>query len=58
MATDKMDDDSMVSLRRFGGGHVDGRRLRKHAQAVDEVILAVRKLETYDVPRGSVEIGD
>ena len=51
MATDKMNDDSVVALGRFGGGHVHGRRLRKHAQAVDEVILTARKLETYDVAK-------
>ena len=40
MATDKVNNDSVVSLGRFGGGHIDGRRRRRHAQAVDEVILA------------------
>lgn len=39
MATDKMNDNSMVSLRRSGRGHVDELRLRKGAQAVDHFIL-------------------
>jgi hypothetical protein len=48
VATDKMDNDSLVSLGRLGCGHDDGRRLRKHAQAVDDFILAVGELETHD----------
>jgi hypothetical protein len=51
VATDKVNNDSVVSLGRFGGGHIDGRRRRRHAQAVDEVILAARKLETHNVPK-------
>ena len=51
MATDKVNNDSVVSLGRFGGGHIDGRRRRRHAQAVDEVILAARKLETHNVAK-------
>ncbi len=39
MATDKMNDDSMVALRRSGRGHVDKLRLRTGAQAVDDFIL-------------------
>jgi hypothetical protein len=46
-----MNNDSVVPLGRFGGGHIDGRRLRRHAQAVDEVILAARKRETHNVPK-------
>jgi hypothetical protein len=44
-----MDDNSLVSLGGLGSGHVDRRRLRKHAQAVSDFILAVRELETHSV---------
>lgn len=46
VATDKMDNDSLVSLGWLRCSHDDGGRLRKHAQAVDDFILAVGELET------------
>jgi hypothetical protein len=52
VATDKMNDNSMVSLRRSGRGHIDELRLRKGAQAVDDFILtAGNEAEDDNVPK-------
>jgi hypothetical protein len=49
-----MDDDSLVSLRKLGCGHIDMRRLRKRTQGVGNFILAIGELETYGVPESEL----
>jgi hypothetical protein len=51
VATDKMNNDSVVSLGGLGGGHIDKRGLKKRAQAVDDFILAAGTRETHAVPK-------
>lgn len=52
MATNKMKDDSVVSLRRSGRGHVDKLRLRKGAQTLTTSFSPpVMKLGTHNVPK-------